>query len=120
MQAVEGSAVLIEDVALSGESMLLLGRPGMGKTTAIREIARLLSESSPAHPQRKRVVIVDTSNEIGGDGNVPHPGVGLARRMQVCLNPISFCPVCQTLEVNPPVDLRSSSNKTSVEGGVPA
>ena len=79
----EVSAVLIEDIALSGESMLLLGRPGMGKTTAIREVARLLSQSSPAHARRKRVVIVDTSNEIGGDGNVPHPGVGLARRMQV-------------------------------------
>jgi hypothetical protein len=84
VQAVEGSAVLVEDVAYSGASILLLGRPGVGKTTAIRELARLLSEPSARNPSpRRRVVIVDTSNEIGGDGNVPHPGIGLARRMQV-------------------------------------
>ncbi len=56
--------------------MLILGRPGVGKTTLLREAARILAES-------KRVVIVDTSNEIGGDGDVPHPAVGKARRMQV-------------------------------------
>jgi hypothetical protein len=60
----------------SGKSLLLLGRPAVGKTTMLREAARLLAES-------KRVVIVDTSNEIGGDGDVPHPAVGRARRMQV-------------------------------------
>ena len=53
------------------------GRPGVGKTTSVREIARLLSEE-----HQRRVVIVDTSNEIGGDGNIPHPGIGGARRMQ--------------------------------------
>lgn len=53
------------------------GRPGVGKTTSVREVARLLSEE-----HHKRVVIVDTSNEIGGDGNIPHPGIGGARRMQ--------------------------------------
>ena len=58
--------------------MLLLGRPGVGKTTAIREISRVLSEE-----YGRRVVVVDTSNEIGGDGDVPHPGIGAARRMQV-------------------------------------
>jgi stage III sporulation protein SpoIIIAA len=59
-------------------SMLFLGRPGVGKTTVIREIARVLSDVL-----HKRVVIVDTSNEIGGDGDVPHPAIGSARRMQV-------------------------------------
>ena len=58
--------------------MLLLGRPGVGKTTVIREMARVLSDEL-----HKRVVIVDTSNEIGGDGDVPHPAIGGARRMQV-------------------------------------
>lgn len=60
------------------KSTLFLGRPGVGKTTGIREIARVLSDV-----MRKRVVIVDTSNEIGGDGDVPHPAIGGARRMQV-------------------------------------
>lgn len=56
----------------------MLGRPGVGKTTVIREIARVLADE-----MKKRVVIVDTSNEIGGDGDVPHPAIGGARRMQV-------------------------------------
>ena len=60
------------------KSILFLGRPGVGKTTVIREIARVLSDEL-----HKRVVIVDTSNEIGGDGDVPHPAIGGARRMQV-------------------------------------
>ena len=59
-------------------SVLFLGRPGVGKTTVIREMARVLADDL-----KKRVVIVDTSNEIGGDGDVPHPAIGSARRMQV-------------------------------------
>lgn len=59
-------------------SILFLGRPGVGKTTVIREMARVLADEL-----HKRVVIVDTSNEIGGDGDVPHPAIGGARRMQV-------------------------------------
>ena len=62
----------------NGQSILFLGRPGVGKTTVIREMARVLSDQ-----MHKRVVIVDTSNEIGGDGDVPHPAIGGARRMQV-------------------------------------
>ena len=77
-RAIQGSAAMVVDLATSGKSILLLGRPGVGKTTAIREISRLLADDC-----LKRVVIVDTSNEIGGDGDVPHPGVGGARRMQV-------------------------------------
>ena len=77
-RAVGGTAEIIRDIALTGKSILLLGRPGIGKTTILRECARLLADE-----QRKRVVIVDTSNEIGGDGDIPHPGIGRARRMQV-------------------------------------
>ena len=77
-RAVGGTAEIIRDIALTGQSILLLGRPGIGKTTILRECARLLADE-----QRKRVVIVDTSNEIGGDGDIPHPGIGRARRMQV-------------------------------------
>jgi len=75
-RAVYGTIDIIEDLVLSGRSILLLGRPGIGKTTMLREAARILAEKA-------RVVIVDTSNEIGGDGDVPHPAVGRARRMQV-------------------------------------
>ena len=75
-RAVYGTIGIIEDLIDSGESILILGRPGVGKTTMLREAARILAE-------KKRVVIVDTSNEIGGDGDVPHPAVGKARRMQV-------------------------------------
>ena len=75
-RAVYGTTDIVKDLIESGKSLLLLGRPAIGKTTMLREAARLLAES-------KRVVIVDTSNEIGGDGDVPHPAVGRARRMQV-------------------------------------
>jgi stage III sporulation protein SpoIIIAA len=75
-RAVYGTVDIIQNIIESGKSVLILGRPGVGKTTLLREAARILAES-------KRVVIVDTSNEIGGDGDVPHPAVGQARRMQV-------------------------------------
>ena len=75
-RAVYGTIDIIEDIIESGKSILILGRPGVGKTTLLREAARILAES-------KRVIVVDTSNEIGGDGDVPHPAVGKARRMQV-------------------------------------
>jgi stage III sporulation protein SpoIIIAA len=75
-RAVYGTIDIISDYLEDGESILLLGRPGVGKTTMLREMARVLSD-------RKRVIIVDTSNEIGGDGDIPHPAVGRARRMQV-------------------------------------
>lgn len=75
-RAVYGTVDIVRDIVESGKSILLLGRPGVGKTTLLREVARILGE-------KKRVVIVDTSNEIGGDGDIPHPSIGRARRMQV-------------------------------------
>ncbi len=77
-RAVYGTIDIIQDVVESGKSILMLGRPGRGKTTKLREVARVLSEEL-----KKRVVIVDTSNEIAGDGDIPHPAIGRARRMQV-------------------------------------
>ncbi|GKU91663.1 hypothetical protein SLEP1_g5501 [Rubroshorea leprosula] len=77
-RAVSGSAGIIRDLVEDGGSILVIGPPGVGKTTLIREIARMLADE-----HKKRVVIVDTSNEIGGDGDVPHEGIGRARRMQV-------------------------------------
>ncbi|MCJ7512641.1 MAG: AAA family ATPase [Anaerolineales bacterium] len=75
-RAVYGTIDIIQDLIGGGKSVLLVGRPGVGKTTMLREAARILAED-------KRVVIVDTSNEIAGDGDVPHPAIGRARRMQV-------------------------------------
>ncbi|GAB4854994.1 ribonucleotide reductase (RNR) inhibitor [Ancistrocladus abbreviatus] len=77
-RAVSGSAEVIRDLIEGGGSILVIGPPGVGKTTLIREIARMLADE-----HKKRVVIIDTSNEIGGDGDVPHSGIGGARRMQV-------------------------------------
>jgi stage III sporulation protein SpoIIIAA len=77
-RAVLGTVDILRDVIEGGASLLLLGRPGVGKTTLLRESARVLAEDLG-----KRVIIVDTSNEIGGDGDIPHPGIGRARRMQV-------------------------------------
>lgn len=82
-RAVFGTVSLIYDILEKKRSILLLGRPGVGKTTAIREIARVLSDD-----MKKRVIIIDTSNEIAGDGDLPHPSIGKARRMQV-LNPLN-------------------------------
>jgi stage III sporulation protein SpoIIIAA len=75
-RAVYGTIAIVQDIIENDKSVLLVGRPGVGKTTMLREAARVLAE-------KKRVVVVDTSNEIGGDGDIPHPAVGRARRMQV-------------------------------------
>ena len=75
-KVVHGTSDIISDIIEDGKSLLLLGRPGVGKTTMLREVARILAD-------QKRVIVVDTSNEIGGDGDIPHEAVGRARRMQV-------------------------------------
>jgi stage III sporulation protein SpoIIIAA len=77
-RAVYGTVDILRDVIESGQSILLLGRPGVGKTTLLREAARVLADDLG-----KRVIVVDTSNEIAGDGDIPHPAIGRARRMQV-------------------------------------
>ncbi|MDV3242077.1 MULTISPECIES: R3H domain-containing nucleic acid-binding protein [Methylocaldum] len=77
-RAVFGTIDLIRDLVESGKSLVLLGRPGVGKTTKLREVARVLADDFG-----KRVVVIDTSNEIAGDGDVPHPAIGSARRMMV-------------------------------------
>ncbi|GBC90878.1 MAG: hypothetical protein N2045_04845 [Fimbriimonadales bacterium] len=77
-RAIFGTIDIIHDIVASGKSILMLGKPGVGKTTRLREVARVLADEYD-----KRVVIVDTSNEIAGDGDIPHPGIGFARRMQV-------------------------------------
>jgi stage III sporulation protein SpoIIIAA len=77
-RAVFGTIEIINDFVESGKSILIMGRPGIGKTTMLREAARVLADD-----MGKRVVVVDTSNEIAGDGDIPHPAIGKARRMQV-------------------------------------
>ena len=77
-RVVTGTIACIKDFCTMGKSILFLGRPGVGKTTKLREISRLVADEL-----QKRVVVVDTSNEIAGDGDVPHPAIGSARRMQV-------------------------------------
>ena len=70
-RSVQGTIKIIEDLVVQGKSILLLGKPGVGKTTMLREVARVLADDTD-----KRVVVVDTSNEIAGDGDIPHPGIG--------------------------------------------
>ncbi|MBE0598604.1 MAG: single-stranded DNA-binding protein [Desulfuromonadales bacterium] len=77
-RAVFGGIELLRDLIETGQSLLILGRPGVGKTTKLREMARVLADDL-----HKRVIVIDTSNEIAGDGDIPHPGIGGARRMQV-------------------------------------
>lgn len=119
-RAVYGTTDIIQDLIESGKSLLLLGRPGIGKTTMLREAARLLAE-------QKRVVIVDTSNEIGGDGDVPHPAVGRARRMQVSTPSLQHEVMIEAVENhNPEVivideigrELEAAAARTIAERGV--
>ncbi len=95
-RAIYGTMEIIRDVVEAGRSILLLGRPGVGKTTLLREVARVLAELG------KRVVIVDTSNEIAGDGDIPHPGIGRARRMQVATPSLQHAVMIEAVENHMP------------------
>ncbi len=96
-RALEGTIDIIDDIVRSGQSILLLGKPGIGKTTKLREVARVLADEVG-----KRVVIVDTSNEIAGDGDIPHPGIGAARRMQVPSAPLQHQVMIEAVENHMP------------------
>jgi stage III sporulation protein SpoIIIAA len=96
-RAVYGTVSIIEDLVQSGRSVLLLGRPGVGKTTMLREIARVLADE-----YGKRVIIVDTSNEIAGDGDIPHPAIGHARRMQVATPNMQHAVMIEAVENHMP------------------
>ena len=120
-RAVYGTIDIILDVVRSGKSICLLGRPGVGKTTMLRECARVLSED------RKRVVVVDTSNEIAGDGDVPHPGIGHARRMQVPNSALQHAVMIEAVENHMPqvivideigTEAESNAARTIAERGV--
>lgn len=96
-RAVYGTIGIIRDLVESGRSILLLGRPGVGKTTMLREVARVLADEL-----EKRVVIVDTSNEIAGDGDIPHPAIGHARRMQVVSPALQHAVMIEAVENHMP------------------
>jgi len=111
-RAVYGTSDIVRDVVEAGKSILLLGRPGMGKTTMLREIARVLADDLG-----KRVVIVDTSNEIAGDGDIPHPGIGRARRMQVPTPSLQHAVMIEAVENHMPEVIIIDEIGTELEAG---
>jgi len=121
-RAVYGTIALIRDIIEEGKSILILGRPGVGKTTMLRETARVLADELG-----KRVVIVDTSNEIAGDGDIPHPGIGRARRMQVATPNAQHAVMIEAVENHMPevivideigTELEAQAARTIAERGV--
>jgi len=121
-RAVFGTIGMIRDLVETGKSILMLGRPGVGKTTALREIARVLADELD-----KRVVIIDTSNEIAGDGDIPHPAIGRARRMQVARPELQHQVMIEAVENHMPevivideigTELEALAARTIAERGV--
>jgi stage III sporulation protein SpoIIIAA len=121
-RAVFGTVDVLRDVVESGKSLLLLGRPGVGKTTLLRESARVLSTE-----MNKRVIIVDTSNEIAGDGDISHPGIGTSRRMQVPRPELQHAVMIEAVENHMPevivideigTEAESQAARTIAERGV--
>ena len=121
-RAVFGTVALVRDLLDGGQSLLLMGRPGVGKTTALREIARVLADDL-----QRRVVIIDTSNEIAGDGDVPHPAIGRARRMQVARPELQHQVMIEAVENHMPevivideigTELEAQAARTIAERGV--
>src|SRR5712691_7932341 len=121
-RAVYGTVEILRDIVESGRSMLFLGRPGVGKTTMLREVARVLADDLG-----KRVVVVDTSNEIAGDGDIPHPGIGRARRMQVPTPSLQHAVMIEAVENHMPevivideigTELEALAARTIAERGV--
>jgi stage III sporulation protein SpoIIIAA len=121
-RAVFGTVAMVRDLLDSGASLLLMGRPGVGKTTALREIARVLADEL-----QKRVVVIDTSNEIAGDGDIPHPAIGRARRMQVARPELQHQVMIEAVENHMPevivideigTELEAQAARTIAERGV--
>jgi len=121
-RAVYGTIGMIRDLVETGKSILMMGRPGVGKTTALREVARVLADEL-----NKRVVIIDTSNEIAGDGDIPHPAIGRARRMQVARPELQHQVMIEAVENHMPeviiideigTELEALAARTIAERGV--